>query len=88
MFSPLKTALKSLMPRKSFTGGADGSVSRKNAASESKVLPTGMVYGRKNTPCRKMLNELKNENDSKFAPNVSACLPRNRVKLLVSCHTS
>src|SRR2546426_12585757 len=57
--------------------------------SDENVLPklTGGA-GRKNTPQRKMLKELKNENASKFAPTVTTCFPRNRLKLFVSCHTS
>ncbi len=47
-----------------------------------------MSGGRKNTPFRKMLNELKKLNVSKLAPKVSECRPRNQVKLLVSWKTS
>src|SRR2546427_5517164 len=56
------------------------------AASEENVVPPGGANWKK--PYRKMLNELKNENASKFAPTVTTCFPRNRLKLFVSCHTS
>src|SRR5687767_14296726 len=69
-----------------------GSVLKKNSSSEENVLPpkAPMVSGggRKGSPKRKMLKELKNENTSKFAPNVTTCLPRNRETLSVNCHTS
>src|SRR5207247_760553 len=48
-------------------------------------LSTGFV---KYIGCRKMLNELKNENFAKFAPSGTTCFPRNQEKLSVSCHTS
>jgi hypothetical protein len=35
-----------------------------------------------------MLNELKNENRSKFAPIVYVWLPRKKLRLFVSCQTS
>ena len=35
-----------------------------------------------------MLNELKNENVSKFAPTVKVWLPRKKLRLSVSCQTS
>src|SRR2546430_4997820 len=79
MSSPLYGPVP-IIPRKS-TGVAD-SVALKKSDKEETVLAAGKK------PSRKMLNELKNENDSKFAPRVMACLPRNRVKLSVSCHTS
>src|SRR5213079_3348566 len=69
-----------------------GSVLKKNWSSEENVLPPKPPIvsggGRKNTPYRKMLNELKNENVSKFAPRVTTCFPRNQEKLSVNCHTS
>src|SRR5438552_3319898 len=69
-----------------------GFVLRKKSSKDEKVLPPKAPIvsggGRKNTPYRKMLNELKNENTSKFAPTVKTCFPRNREKLSVNRHTS
>ena len=65
-----------------------GSVSWKNSWSDENVVPTPVCGGRKKTPLRKMLNELKNENVSKFAPTVKTWLPRKKLRLLVSCQTS
>src|SRR2546425_5433624 len=95
MSSPLygpepMSALKSM--KESVAVGEFGSVLLKNSSTEENVWPPNCPApgggGRKKTPCRKMLNELKNENDSKFAPKVRTCLPRNRLKLFVNCHTS
>ncbi len=68
--------------------GLLGSVSWKNSWSDENVLPIPVCGGRKNTPFRKMLNELKNENVSKFAPTVNVWLPRKKLRLSVSCQTS
>src|SRR5262245_34479359 len=70
--------------------GLAGSVIVKNCASDEKVLPPKLganAAGRKKTPLRKMLNELKNENRSKFAPIVYVWLPRKNETLFVSCQT-
>src|SRR5690348_17829292 len=51
-----------------------GFVRNRKSFNEENVLPPKCPVesggGRKNTPYRKMLNELKNENRSKFAPRV------------------
>src|SRR2546426_9478286 len=68
-----------------------GFVLRKKSSKDEKVLPPKAPIvsggGRKNTPYRKMLNELKKENTSKIAPTVKTGFPRNRATLSGNCHT-
>src|SRR5437763_16287704 len=71
--------------------GEFGSVLRKNWSRDENVVPPnppGAGGGRKNTPSRKILNEMKNENNSKFAPTLNTCFHWNRLTLSVNCHTS
>ncbi len=78
IFSPLYGAVAGVTKElKSTWFGFAGSVALKKSASVAKVVPPKPVglYGRKNTPCRKMLNELKNEKRSKLAPKVTTCRP-------------
>ena len=66
-----------------------GSVAAMNSSMLENVEPTpSMSAGRKKTPWRKMLNELKKFHSSKLPPNVKLCRPRNSVKLLVSWRMS
>ena len=76
MNSPLNGVDDGVMKsRKSMKLGLFGSVRSKNSSSESNVVPMPVSSGRKKTPCRKMLNELKKEKSSKLAPPVSVCRP-------------
>src|SRR2546426_6297036 len=87
MSSPLYGPVP-IKDRKSMTGPLAGSVRLKKLARELKVVPLATPAGRKKTPFRKMLKELKHENRSKFEPTVSECRPRNSVRLSVNCQTS
>ena len=79
LYGPLPTiALKFLR------FGFAGSVAWKNSASDEKVLPGGIAAGRKNTPLRKMLKELKKLKRSKLPPNVNVCPPLKKLTLSVT----
>src|SRR5258705_12441414 len=87
MISPLNGPVPTIA-LKSLRFGSAGSVAARNSASDEKVLPGGIAPGRKNTPFRKMLNEVKEVKRSAFGPSGMVWLPRKKLRLSGGCQRS